>query len=57
MPSQHKYPAFSFRPPEGDRLWLLRHAASTGRAVNAILRQALAEYRKQHDPDPKENER
>ena len=28
MPSQHKRHAISFRPAEGDHLWLARHAAS-----------------------------
>ena len=45
MPSQHKHPAITFRPPEADRGWLLAHAKATGRAVNAILREALAAYR------------
>lgn len=49
MPSQHKHPPIAFRPPEGDRLWLTGHAKQTGRPVNAILAQALSEYRQRND--------
>lgn len=45
MPSQHKHRPVSFRPPEGDRAWLLARAAATGQPVNAVLADALAEYR------------
>jgi len=45
VPSQHKHPPIAFRPPEGDRAWLLEYAAATGRAVNAVLAEALAAYR------------
>jgi hypothetical protein len=45
MPSQHKHPPISFRPPEADRSWLLEHAASTGQPVNAILVEAIARER------------
>lgn len=45
MPSQHKHAPIPFRPPEGDRAWLLQHAEWTGRAVNAVLTAALSEYR------------
>ena len=45
MPSQHKYPPVSFRPPEADRAWLLEHAKAEGKAVNAVLTAALAAYR------------
>lgn len=34
-----------FRVPADDRDWLLGHAETTGRAVNAVLTQALREYR------------
>jgi hypothetical protein len=46
MPSQHKHPPIPFRPPEGDRSWLLEHAKRTGKPVNRILAEALAAYRK-----------
>jgi hypothetical protein len=45
MPSQHKHPPIPFRPPEGDRAWLLQYAKSTGQPVNRILAAALAAYR------------
>jgi hypothetical protein len=46
MPSQHKHPPIAFRPPEGDRALLLRHAAETGKPVNRILAEALSAYLK-----------
>jgi hypothetical protein len=46
---RHKYAPIRFRPPEPDRLWLLEQAAKTGRPVNAVLAEALAEYRARHD--------
>lgn len=45
MPSQHKHRPVPFRPPEGDRAWLLQYAERTGEPVNRILAQALAAYR------------
>jgi hypothetical protein len=45
VPNQQKYRPISFRPPEADRLWLAAYAEQTGRPVNAILAEALAEYR------------
>ena len=48
MPSQHKHNPIPFRPPEGDRSWLLEHAAMRGQAVNAVLVAALGEYRVRH---------
>lgn len=48
MPSQHKHPPIPFRPPEGDRAWLLEHAKAIGQPINRILAEALAEYRKNH---------
>jgi hypothetical protein len=45
MPSQHKHPPVSFRPPEGDRAWLLAYAKETGQPVNHILAKALAAFR------------
>jgi hypothetical protein len=60
LPSQHKHPAISFRPPAEAWEWLKNRATESGRAVNAILAEALSEYRTRHDPetpDPKENDR
>jgi hypothetical protein len=48
MPSKHKHNPVPFRPPEGDRSWLLAHAEATGQAVNAVLVAALGEYRVRH---------
>jgi hypothetical protein len=45
MPSQHKHPPIAFRPPEGDRTWLLEYAAATGLPVNRVIAEALAAYR------------
>lgn len=45
MPSQHKHPPISVRLPEGDRAWLMEYAEATGRAVNSVLTEAVAEYR------------
>lgn len=48
MPSQHKHPPISFRPPEADRARLLQHVAETGKPVNAVLAKALTEYLDRH---------
>ena len=45
MSDRHKYKPVRFRPPESDRLWLVEHSSATGRAVNAVLADALAAYR------------
>jgi hypothetical protein len=42
---RHKNLMFPFRPGEDQLAWLRQHAADTARPMNAILRQALAEYR------------
>lgn len=57
MPSQHKHPPVSFRPPEDDRRWLYEHAAETGQSVGAVLSQALAEHRKRVTGSPGETMR
>ena len=49
MSGQHKHNPIPFRPPEDDRAWLLEHAEETARAVNAILAEALAAYRKRNE--------
>jgi hypothetical protein len=49
MPDRHKHSPVRFRPPEADRLWLLEYAAKMGRAVNAVLAEALAEYRARYE--------
>ena len=38
-------PQLSFRPPLDGRMWLEAHARRTGRSMNTILIEALAEYR------------
>jgi hypothetical protein len=49
VPNQQKYRPLSIRPPEADRLWLITYAASTGRALNAIIAEAIADYRAKHE--------
>jgi predicted DNA-binding protein len=44
MPSQHKHPPVSFRPPEALRERLLAHAAETGSPVGAIITAAVEAY-------------
>ena len=51
LPSRHKHPPIAFRPPEGDRVWLLTYAQQTGQPVNRILAQALAAFRTTHDAE------
>jgi hypothetical protein len=46
---RHKRRPIPFRPPEGDESWLKDHARRTGQAINAILRHALADYRRHHE--------
>lgn len=45
MPNVHRSNPVQFRPPADDREWLLARAEATGLPVNAILTQALREYR------------
>ena len=45
LPNRHKHPPIAFRPPEGDRVWLLTYAQQTGQPVNRILARALAAFR------------
>ena len=42
---RHKFKPIRVRPREADRLWLAEHSAATGRAVNAIVADAIAAYR------------
>jgi hypothetical protein len=51
MTDRHKSNPIPFRPPEGDRSWLMEHAQRTGKAVNAILAAALAAYRERHEKE------
>ena len=60
MPGKHKRQPISLRLPEDDENWLRARAAATGRAVNAIVADAVSRLRSQLSPDPrdpKENER
>jgi hypothetical protein len=54
MPSQHKHAPIAFRPPEGDRAWLLEYAQRSGQPVNRVLAEALAAFRAAHDPQSRE---
>ena len=51
MADRHKHPPIPFRPPEGDRAWLLAYAKETGRPVNAILAAILSAYRQKIEMD------
>ena len=44
MPNVHKHPPIAYRPGP-NREWLLSHAAETGKPVNAIINEAVDEYR------------
>lgn len=48
MPGQHKHPPLSLRLPEAERSWVLERHAATGQPVNAIIADAVAEYRARH---------
>ena len=50
MPNQHKHKPVAYRPPAELRDWLLAFAKRSGRAVNAVITDALSEYRIAHDP-------
>ena len=49
MTDRHKYEPFKVRPKEADRVRLVAYVAKTGRAVNAILAQALHEFLERND--------
>jgi hypothetical protein len=56
---RHRANPIPFRPPAGEREWLTSYAERTGRAVNAILADALRLYREraerkdaEHEPSP-----
>jgi hypothetical protein len=51
---RHKHTPVRFRPPEADRTWLQDFAERTGRAVNAILTEALSQYRSRSDGESAE---
>ncbi len=52
MPGKHKHNPIPFRPPEGDRAWLLAYAQQTGQPVNRILAKLVAAFRaSQEDGD------
>jgi hypothetical protein len=44
--TRHRHAPLSLRLPEPDRAWLLEYAAESGRAVNAVLAEAVALHRK-----------
>lgn len=49
---RHKTPATTVRLPETERRWLLAYAEATGRQVNAIIAEAVAEYRERTGDPP-----
>lgn len=51
MTDRHKRHPIPFRPTEGDRSRLAAYAEQTGRAVNAILSDALREYLERRESD------
>lgn len=53
MTDRHKSNPITFRPPPEDRSWLIEHASRTGKAVSAILADALAAYRARHENEEK----
>ena len=54
MPGKHKRQPISLRLPEDDENWLRARAAATGRAVNAIVADAVSRLRSQLSPDTRE---
>jgi hypothetical protein len=50
-PDRHRQPPIPFRPPEADRAWLVEYAERASRAVNAVLAEALAEYRRRREQE------
>jgi hypothetical protein len=45
MTDRHEQNPISIRPPRDDRAWLEAYAKDAGRAVHAVIVEALAEYR------------
>lgn len=48
---RHKHHPIPVRLPEADRSWLRDYAERTRRAINAVIVQAIAEYRKRHESE------
>jgi hypothetical protein len=51
MPSRHRYPPISVRPPELLREWLVDYAQQHDRSVRGVITEALEEYRARHEPE------
>ena len=51
MPSQHKHNPLRVRPPEALRDWLLAYAERAGKAVNAVVTEALEDYRAKREKE------
>lgn len=49
MADRHKHTPLRVRLPEPDREWLLAYAALVDKAVNAVIAEAVAEYRAQRE--------
>ena len=52
MADRHKTPPLTFRPPADLRAWLAEVSKATGRAIGAIIIDALREYKERHNADP-----
>jgi hypothetical protein len=53
MPSQHKHTPIRFRPPGADRSWLLDYSERNELPVNAVLTEALQQFRaRMEESDP-----
>lgn len=52
MADRHKTPPLTFRPPADLRAWLAEVSKTTGRAIGAIIIDALREYKERHNADP-----
>lgn len=51
MPSSHRHPPISVRPPELLRNWLMEYASRTGRSVRSVITEALEEYRARREEE------
>jgi predicted DNA-binding protein len=57
MPGQHKHPPLRFRPSAEGWDRLAAYVERTGRALNAVLREAVDEYLDRHQHESSEGGR